>query len=56
MTINRFALEEMQSICYGPIVGIALVNVRVASREVSSYETEVGVVVIQPDPYGPFIS
>jgi hypothetical protein len=56
VTINRFSPKEMQAVDNGPIICIPLLNVRMTGSQVSSNETEAGVVVIESDANSTFVT
>lgn len=56
MTVNGFALQEMQSLNDGPIVGISLLDIRVTGCKMRSNEAEISVVVVETNPDCSFVA
>lgn len=46
VAIDSETFWELQAVINGPVVGVALKGVRVASGEMSCYEAETGIVVL----------
>lgn len=56
MTINSLPFLEMQPSNYRPIVRISFLNIRMPSREMSSYEAETCIMIVQTDSNSAFVA
>lgn len=56
MAVDSLALEEVQSVDYGPVIRVALSHIPMSSGKVRREEAEARVVVVEADAHRAFVA